>query len=101
MTLRPMTPERFAAIRKGVMERRAKALVAEIAEIDWSKLRHFDVDDFLSMPTPSSNRPRPREHDPRSVPEARRHSVMHLLLIASYFPRLADFLVDVFPCSSG
>jgi hypothetical protein len=49
MTLRPMTPERFAAIRKTVMERRAKSLVAEIAATDWSKLRRFDVDDFLKF----------------------------------------------------
>jgi hypothetical protein len=44
-----MTPERFAAIRKTVMERRAKSLVAEIAATDWSKLRRFDVDDFLKF----------------------------------------------------
>jgi len=44
-----MTPERFAAIRKAVMERRAKSLVAEIAATDWSKLRRFDVDDFLKF----------------------------------------------------
>jgi len=46
--LLPMTPERFAAIRRRVMERRAKALVAEIAAIDWDKLPRFNsVDDFL------------------------------------------------------
>jgi hypothetical protein len=46
--LLPMTPEHFAAIRKRVMERRAKALVAEIAAIDWDKLPRFNsVDDFF------------------------------------------------------
>jgi hypothetical protein len=46
--LLPMTPERFAAIRKRVMERRTKALVAEIAATDWDKLPRFNsVDDFL------------------------------------------------------
>lgn len=45
--LLPMTPERFAAIRKRVMERRTKALVAEIAATDWDKLPRFEVDEFL------------------------------------------------------
>jgi len=44
-----MTPERFAAIRKAVMHRRAESLVAEIAAISWSELRRFDVDDFLKF----------------------------------------------------
>ena len=46
---RPMTPERFAAIRRAVMERRMEKLAAEIAAAtDWDKLPHFsDVDDFL------------------------------------------------------
>ena len=43
----PMTAKRFAAIRKAVMERRAKALAAEIAAIDWDKLPRFDIDNFF------------------------------------------------------
>jgi len=43
-----ITPERFAAIRKAVMERRMERLAAEIAAAtDWDKLRRFDVDDFF------------------------------------------------------
>jgi hypothetical protein len=47
--LLPMTPERFAAVRKAVMERRMDKLAAEIAAAtDWDKQPHFsNVDDFL------------------------------------------------------
>jgi hypothetical protein len=70
--LRPMTPERFAAIRKRVMERRAKALVAEIAATDWDKLPHFDdVDDFLKYADTfieqSDNPPRSRKRQKGSA----------------------------------
>ena len=49
------------AIRKAVMRRRAESLVAEIAAIEWDKLPHFDVDDFLGYADtfiePSENPP--------------------------------------------
>jgi len=48
--LRPMTPERFAAIRERVMQRRMDKLAAEIAAAtDWDKLPHFEVDDFFKF----------------------------------------------------
>ena len=54
----PMTPERFAAIRKAVMERRAESLAAEIAAIDWTKQPHFDnVDEFLKYADTFIKRP--------------------------------------------
>ena len=45
----PMTPERFAAIRKAVMQRRMDKLATEIAAAtDWDKQPRFNnVDDFL------------------------------------------------------
>jgi hypothetical protein len=44
-----LTPERFMAIRKAVMERRMERLAAEIAAAtDWDKLPHFNVDDFFT-----------------------------------------------------
>jgi hypothetical protein len=43
-----ITPERFAAIREKMKQRRAEKLVAEIATTDWTTLAHFhNVDDFL------------------------------------------------------
>lgn len=48
--LLPMTPERFMAIRRRVMERRLERLASEIAaETDWAKLRRFDVDEFFKF----------------------------------------------------
>jgi hypothetical protein len=44
-----ISPERFAAIRKAVLERRMENLAVEIAAAtDWDKQPHFsDVDDFM------------------------------------------------------
>jgi hypothetical protein len=45
-----ITPERFAAIRAKIMRRKAEALAAEIATIDWNNQTHFQsVDDFLKF----------------------------------------------------
>lgn len=91
----PKTPERFAAIRRQVMARRAKALLAEIAAIDWDKLPHFnDVDEFFNSWTRLWNSP--RHHDHGSVVEGKRQSVMHLLviliLLCVVFPAFARLL---------
>jgi hypothetical protein len=81
--LHPMTPERFAVIRRGVMQRRMDKLAAEIAAAtDWDRQAHFDVDEFLECadsfveqsempPRRSTKRPRKDVGDlPGRSPEA-------------------------------
>jgi hypothetical protein len=69
MMLRLMTPERFAAIRKAVMQRQMDKLAAEIAATtDWDKLPHFNVDDFfkyLDSLVEQSETPPPRSRKRR------------------------------------